>query len=109
MKFTSKSIRLAIVIAIGLVIPIASLYADQPRMESAIDLLQAAKTSKAPIPLLQKAKEKIQKAAHNKGGRRPDAIEAIKEAIGVAKSGGNPEAKINHAIAMIHSGEDRAK
>lgn len=64
---------------------------------------------KALLALLFTGNPAQQTAKRNKGGRRPDAIEAIKEAIEIAKKGGNPEAKINHAIAMIHSGEDRAR
>ncbi|MEA3208713.1 MAG: hypothetical protein QOE70_1770 [Chthoniobacter sp.] len=86
----------------------STVRAEQPHMEKAIDLLQKAKTDSTPIPMLQKAKEQIKDARHNKGGRRGDAIEAINEAIEVSKKGGNPESKINQAIAMIHSGTDRA-
>ena len=82
--------------------------ADQPKMDRAIELLQEAKKSDKPIPLLHQAYQSVKNAAKNKGGRRLDAMPAIQEAIEIAKNGGNPEAKINHAIAMIHSGKDRA-
>ena len=104
---------LKLIVVIGVALPMFAIHetarAEQPHMESALELLQKAKTASEPIPLLEKAKNQVQTAKRNKGGRRPDAIEAIKDAIEIAKKGGNPEAKINHAIAMIHSGEDRAR
>ncbi|MHA3773993.1 hypothetical protein ACXR0O_20875 [Verrucomicrobiota bacterium sgz303538] len=79
-----------------------------PKLGNAIELLQEAKRVNDPVPLLQRAKKRIQHAVHNKGGRRPQAIEAINEAIQLTESGSNPELKINHAITLIHSGIDRA-
>lgn len=83
--------------------------AYQPKMQAALDLLEQAKASPEPIPLLEQAKSNLQEAAHNKGGRRLDAIEAIDKAIEVAKSGADPTGKISHAITMVKSGISRGK
>ena len=82
---------------------------QQPKMEKAIELLQQARTAANPIPLLKAAREHVKAARHNKGGRRPDAIETINEAIAAAEKGEKPEGKITKAIAQIRSGEDRAR
>ena len=82
---------------------------EQPNMDKAIELLQKAKTEANPVPALEKAREHVKDAKHDKGGRRPEAVKEINEAIEIAKSGGKPEAKINHAISLVRSGEDHGR
>jgi hypothetical protein len=103
---------LAILLTVALGLSTMPALADeriQPRMEAALDALQAAKTSKEPLPLLEKARNEVEHAKHNKGGRRPDAIKEIDEAIEQVKQGQSAEAKITHAIAMIHAGMDHGR
>jgi hypothetical protein len=95
--------------------------AEAPKIEAVIDLLHEAKDSSEPVPLLQKAHKQLEnfKAAPNGaaagiGPRRSagnaagahehkqKALEAIKEAIETAKSGGDVKPKIEHAVAMVH-------
>lgn len=84
---------------------------EQPHMQAAIELLQAAKKSDQPLPMLKAARKHIQKAKANKGGERPDAAESINAAIGFATTGDRTkmEAKINDAIAHIHSGMSKGR
>jgi hypothetical protein len=101
-------VPLLIAIVCGFAAP-ARAEQPQPRMEDAMTELQQARDSKEPLPLLEKALGKLQHAKHNKGGRRPDAIEAVKDAIELAKKGENSSEKITHAIAMIHAGMDHGR
>jgi len=95
--------------AFGFAAPIALAEQAQPRMENATELLEKAKASKDPLPLLEKARENLKDAKHNKGGRRPEAIKAVDEAIDAVKSGGDPTSKITHAIAMVRAGMDKGR
>ncbi|MEQ1860399.1 MAG: hypothetical protein ABMA13_10725 [Chthoniobacteraceae bacterium] len=99
-------IAFAVCIALAVLGSHTIVHAEQGHLEKAIGLLQTAKTDSAPLPLLRKAKDHIQDAKHNKGGRQANAIESINDAIEVAKQGGNPESKINLAIAVIQKRED---
>ncbi len=81
----------------------------QPKMDAALEALQRARTSKEPLPLLQKARNEVEHAKHNKGGRRPDAIKEIDDAIDLVKQGQSAEAKITYAIAMIRAGMDHGR
>lgn len=81
----------------------------QPRMDKAIELLEKAKSDSKPIPLLQKAKEHVENATANKGGRRIAAIKAIDQAIEASTKGGKAEAKINHAIELLQEGKEKAR
>ena len=100
---------------------------NKPIMEHIIDLLHRAKDSDQPLPLLEKARETLKdfkpsqpqkmSAAHI-GAHKADAVqagaqehkhkamEAITEAIQTAKNGGDTKAKIESAIAHVHSAGD---
>jgi hypothetical protein len=98
--------------------------AEPPKVDHIIELLHQAKDSSEPVPFLEKAHKALQefKAAPNAnkaaaagiGARRiagnaagahehkVKALEAIKDAIEIAKGGGEVKPKIEHAIAMVH-------
>ena len=101
--------------------------AEPAKVESVIDLLQEAKKSATPLPLLEKAKEQFKnyraKDTHEERGAgigrrhaavngkvahedKADALAAIEEAITVAKAGGSAVPKIDHAIALVHKTGD---
>ncbi|WP_206026271.1 hypothetical protein [Roseimicrobium sp. ORNL1] len=84
---------------------------DQPHMRAALELLQTAKKSDTPLPMLTSARKHLKNAAKNKGGARVEALELVDEAIAQAKAGDKKktEQKINAAIANIHSGMGNAK
>ena len=84
---------------------------DQPHMRAALELLQSAKKSDQPLPMLMSARKHLKNAAKNKGGARVEALELVNEAIAQAKVGDpkKTEQKINAAIANIHSGMGNAK
>jgi hypothetical protein len=84
---------------------------EQPHMRAAIELLQAAKRSDKPLPMLHAAKKHIQNAKANKGGERREAVASINAAIAEATVGNKTKciSKINDAIANLHSGMDKAK
>lgn len=81
-------------------------HAEQRHMEAAIEMLQSAKQSDNPLPLLRAAKKHVANAKPNKGGERKQAAESINEAIAQATVGNKEKMtqKINAAIAAIHSG-----
>ncbi len=81
-----------------------SLIAEEPRMEKAIEFLQQAQSAPNPVPMLEKAMERLQNATGNKGGFKVNAIKTIKQAITTAQQGGNAQAQISQAIAMIEAG-----
>src|SRR5581483_12304377 len=103
----------------------AALNAEPKKIDDVVDLLQKAKTSSHPLPLLEKAKKEFDEyhaapghakeiasgmrargvagndiAAHK---RKKEAEKMLNEAIQVAKSGGDPKSKIEAAIAEIHN------
>lgn len=90
-------------ITFGILSPLSAAD-NQPRMEKAVELLQEAKKSPTPIGLLEKAKDHLQNATGNKGGRKVEAVKTINQAIKIAKQGGKPDKEINHAIALVKSG-----
>ncbi len=108
MKHHLTRIIAAVCIALG---TLSSLSAaeNQPRMEKAVELLQEAKKSPAPIGLLEKAKDHLQNATGNKGGNKVEAVKTINQAIKIAKQGGKPDKEISRAIAMVKSGIREAK
>ena len=81
----------------------------QPKMDAATELLQQARDSKEPLPLLEKAAAELKHAKHNKGGRRPEAIEQVDEAIALVKEGKDATAKITHALALVRAGMDHGR
>lgn len=102
--------------------PVAT--AEPPKIEHVIDLLHQAKDSGSPLPLLEKAKGELKEfnAAPNEtkarvsgvraraiaanalaaGEHKRKAMEAITEAIQVARAGGDVRSKIDHTVAMVH-------
>ena len=60
---------------------------DQPQPGAIIDLLQAAKRSSDPVPLLQDARKQLKNATGIKGSVRLEAQQLIKEAIAEAQTG----------------------
>ena len=80
-------------------------------MRAALELLQAAKESNNPLPMLNSAKQRLNNAAKNKGGERLEAIDYVEEAITKAKERDfdKMKQKINAAIANIHQGMGKAK
>ena len=111
MKISRYSLVMAVIAGCLLASPMAARAADQPKMRAAIDLLQEAKKSDHPIPLMEQAKTRLKNASHNKGGSRVDAIEELNKAIEFAKAGDLEKArgKMNRVISEIHSGMDKAK
>jgi hypothetical protein len=88
----------------------AGIEGDQPRMEAAVKFLQEAKKADNPLPLLDKARNELRHASHNKAGWRPKAIHMVEEAIAKANEGDKQgvEDKCGHAIAEIHMGMAKA-
>lgn len=82
----------------------------QPHMEAALELLQAAKASDNPLPMLKSAKKHLVKADNNKGGARVQALESLNEAIAQVQVGNKEKAKqkINAAIANVQNGMGNA-
>lgn len=74
-------------------------------------MLQDAKTSAHPLPLLQAAHKQLSKAAHDKGGERVGALPILKEAIAEARVGDHQKMveKIDHVIAKVHAGISKGK
>lgn len=103
----TRIIALIVTLFGGLSLAHAEAY--QPVMQETLDLLEQAKASPEPLPLLEKARTTLQGARNNKGGRKQDALKSIDEAIEIAKSGGDPKSKISHAITMVKSGISRGK
>jgi len=78
-------------------------------MENAIHTLEAARESKEPLPLLEKAEKMVLRGENKINERRTEAVDAIHNAIAAAKKGEDPKGKITKAIAIIRSAEDRRK
>ena len=104
-----KAIYVLLLMIVGGLVAAKAGEAPQPHMVAATDALQAARDSKEPIPLLEKARTELEHAKHNKAGRRPEAIEAVNEAIEQVKKGEDATAKITHAIAMVRAGMDHGR
>lgn len=101
-------LALLITLTFGLAITHAN-EAPQPRMDEATELLRQARESKEPLPLLEKAATELKHAKHNKGGRRPEAIAEVDEAIALVKEGKDATAKITHALALVRAGMDHGR
>ena len=119
-----KRLLVPIVVVASLLAAVpSSVFAEPAEIEEIIKLLHEAKASAEPLPLLEKAhavlkgfnpvparqpgaprKNQGNKAAaqENKG----KAMEAIGDAIKVAKEGGVVKPKIEHAVAMAHKAGD---
>ena len=85
--------------------------ADEPGVSTAIDLLQSAKKSDKPLPILHEARKHLKSATGIKGSVRLEAQQLIKAAIAEAETGDKSkmEQKVNAAIAKIHKGVGKAK
>ena len=119
-----KSLLLPIVAAASFFAAVpCRVLAEPPKIEHVIELLHAAKDSKNPVPLLEKAhaalkdfnpapakdpgaKKKNQANAKGAQEHKQKAMEAISEAIKTAKEGGDATPKIAHAVAMAHEAGD---
>jgi hypothetical protein len=90
---------------------LSSLALDQPHMRNTIDLLQDAKKSAHPLPLLEAAHHQLATAKHDKGGERKEALPILKEAIAEARAGDHQKMveKIDHVIAKVHAGIFKGK
>lgn len=121
-----KNALLSFIVAGTLLAP-ATVLAEAPRIEHVIDLLQQAKASDKPLPLLEQARKTLKEfnptngtkataagigakkqannalAAHEHKQR---AMKAISEAIELAQQGGNAKPKIDSAIALTHQAGD---
>lgn len=84
---------------------------EQSGARAAIELLQAAKKSNNPAPVLHDARKHLKNAGDIKGSDRLEAQGLIKEAITGAETGDKKtmEAKVNAAIAKIHKGMGNAR
>lgn len=78
----------------------------QPHMDAALQALQDAKKSPAPVALLNTAKDELHKAKHKKGGFRVESLDMVDQAIAEAQTGNHDKMiqKIDAAIADIHNG-----
>ena len=75
-------------------------------MKAAIELLQSAKTSDNPKPLLAAAKRHLANVKPNKEGALVQARKSLNEAIALAEIGGEKaklEQKINATIANVNN------
>jgi hypothetical protein len=103
---------------------LSAALAEPPKVEHVVDLLQKAKESTSPLPLLENAKKawkhfdagpnhlkataagvgaQAQAAQELKGRElKHRAMEYIDEAIELAKKGEKPTSKIDAAIAEVH-------
>lgn len=111
MKQALRTLLQAAGLMLTLVVTVPPVSAEDPPQPSAvIDLLQSAKKSTDPVPLLQNARKQLKNAAGIKGSIRLEAQQLIKEAITEAQTGDKKkvEPKINAAIAKIHKGVGKA-
>ena len=86
-------------------------------------MLHEAKASTQPLPLLEKARAVLKNfnpaPSRQPGARRKNqgnkaaaqenkgqALEAISDAIEIAKAGGDAKSKITHAVALTHKAGD---
>jgi hypothetical protein len=79
-------------------------------MKAALELLQAAKASDNPMPMLKSARKHLANAGKNKGGARVQALEAVNDAMAQVQVGDKEKAKqkINAAIANVQNGMGNA-
>jgi hypothetical protein len=86
-------------------------FAEQPHMSAALELLQAAKKADKPLPMLNAAKKHLEDASHNKAGARKEAIAAVNDAIAELRVGDKKKMlqKIDSAIANVHQGKDNGQ
>jgi hypothetical protein len=104
MKTMSCAFMMALLLAASA--PAVRSADHQPHMKAALELLQAAKASDNPMPMLKSAKKHLVKADNNKGGARVQAIEAVNDAMAQVEVGDKEKAKqkITAAIANVHNG-----
>lgn len=98
-------------------------FAEPAEIEQIIKLLHEAKASTEPLRLLEKAHAVLKNfnpvPSKQPGARRKNqgnkaaahenkskALEAISDAIEVARAGGDAKSKITHAVALTHKAGD---
>jgi len=119
-----KSPLIPLLISIGFIGAFGTLRAESAKADEVVELLQQAKASTEPMPILEKAKKQfsVMMAAPRGAGavgpkkhaglmasgheHKQRALDAIDEAIAAAKAGGDPKPKIEHAISSVHSFAD---
>lgn len=101
----------------------ARVFAEPAEIEQIIGLLRQAQDAQNPVPLLQKARAALKEydpvpdkfvghPGKNAGNRlgahehKRQAMEAIADAIKIAKAGGDAKSKITHAVAMARKTGD---
>jgi tetratricopeptide (TPR) repeat protein len=111
MKITRAFVTLLVIVLFQSLIPLAKGDPTQPRMENAIEQLEAAKTAERPLPDLEAARKALKNARQNKDGQRLDALGFVNEAIEYAKAGDKEKMleRINKAIANAKSGMARTR
>ena len=102
---------IAVLAVLVLLLSHAPVFAEQPHMAAALELLQAAKKSDQPLPMLKSAKKHLEDAKKNKAGARVEAIAAVNDAIAELRVGDKKKMaqKIDSAIANIHQGKDNGQ
>jgi len=108
--FSKASLVVFIAILVSARLLFGGIEGDQPHMEAAVKALQEAKKADNPLPALERARNELSHASHNKAGWRIGAIHQVDEAITDANQGNKQavEAKCDHAIADIHMGMAKA-
>ena len=84
---------------------------EQPEMNQAITQLEEARHARHPIEHLERAKNDLQDARHNKGGERVEAIRHVNEAIEAARHHNHKamEGHIDAAIRDVRQGKHAAR
>jgi hypothetical protein len=98
-------------LVVGLAVTPVSAAGDEGAVRTAIDLLQSAKKSDTPVPVMRQALKELKDAPGIKGSVRLEANQHIKAAIAAAETGDKAKMvqKVNAAIAKIHKGVGLAK
>lgn len=106
----TRILTIAFLTLVAFCLPNPARAAEVPRMNKAIELLGEAKTSKDPVPLLEKAKTHVENTERgNKGGRRYSSINKIEKAIAAVKKGKDAGALIDEAIVLLEEGKEIQK
>jgi hypothetical protein len=86
-------------------------HAAQPEMNQAIVQLEEARHARHPIEHLERAKNDLQDASHNKNGERVEAIRHVNEAIEAARHHDHRamEGRIDAAIRDVREGKHAAR
>ena len=116
MKTKTKSLLVALCTAALCATPafartLKPMHTAQPEMNQALVQLEEARHGKHPIVHLEKAKNDLQDAKHNKHGERVEAIKQVNEAIAAAHKHNHKamEVHIAAAIRAIREGKHAAR